>query len=352
MLREMAGVARFAPAFAAPAFLDDRDDIDLLARAHGIDHDMLPVAEKDGDAVARDRGRGLAGGDRDAPGGSPRRLGRAAADKGADARADAVGADQDVKPALRAAGRDADTVGILADQRYVRSGLDGDGRIGLGRLDEDRLQVGPVQQTVGRAMTLRRQCQRQRDDGPPALHAAHLDGGRPRRDGIQRRAEPEIVEDAAGIRRDLQPGADFREGAAALEDGDLEARAREQQRRRQPGDAASRDRDVGRHSDPSGRHRLDEEMAGRQRIGAVQARIETVERRAIGADALVACAEIDIDMRVVEGRLGADAHEFLHADLDQRDAGIVVKMRDDVLGHGGFRSFDDSCRDTRASRRR
>jgi hypothetical protein len=38
-------------------------------------------------------------------------------------------------------------------------------------------------------------------------------------------------------------------------------------------------------------------------------------------------------MRVVERRLGADAHEFAGADLDHRDAGIVVEVRDDVFGH-------------------
>ena len=57
MLRKMAGVARLAPAFVAPAFLDDRDDIDGASRAHRVDDNMLPVAEKDGDAVARDRGK-------------------------------------------------------------------------------------------------------------------------------------------------------------------------------------------------------------------------------------------------------------------------------------------------------
>ena len=36
---------------------------------------------------------------------------------------------------------------------------------------------------------------------------------------------------------------------------------------------------------------------------------------------------------MVERRLRADAHEFACADLDHRDAGIIMEMRDDVVGH-------------------
>jgi len=60
---------------------------------------------------------------------------------------------------------------------------------------------------------------------------------------------------------------------------------------------------------------------------------KTIQRRAIRADDLVVVAEIEEDVRMVEGRVGADAHEFLRADLDYRDAGIVVEVRDDMVGH-------------------
>src|ERR1700761_2661556 len=59
----------------------------------------------------------------------------------------------------------------------------------------------------------------------------------------------------------------------------------------------------------------------------------TIERRTIGADDLVVVAEIEKDVRVVEGWVGAHAHEFLRADLDDGDAGIVVKVGDDMIGH-------------------
>src|SRR5665647_3430117 len=59
----------------------------------------------------------------------------------------------------------------------------------------------------------------------------------------------------------------------------------------------------------------------------------SVQRRAIRADDLVVVAEIEEDMRMIERRIGADAHELLRADLDHRDAGIVVEVRNDMVGH-------------------
>jgi hypothetical protein len=39
---------------------------------------------------------------------------------------------------------------------------------------------------------------------------------------------------------------------------------------------------------------------------------------------------------MIEGSAGADAHEFRRPDLDHRDAGVVLKMRNDVIGHGAY----------------
>src|SRR6476469_905692 len=63
---------------------------------------------------------------------------------------------------------------------------------------------------------------------------------------------------------------------------------------------------------------------------------EAVQRRAIGADDLVVVAEVEKDVGVIERRVGAHAHEFLRADLDHRYAGIVVEVRNDVVGHELF----------------
>jgi hypothetical protein len=40
---------------------------------------------------------------------------------------------------------------------------------------------------------------------------------------------------------------------------------------------------------------------------------------------------------MVEGRF-ADAHELLDADGDRRNAGIILEVGDDVVGHGLFLS--------------
>jgi hypothetical protein len=60
----------------------------------------------------------------------------------------------------------------------------------------------------------------------------------------------------------------------------------------------------------------------------------TVQSRAIRADDLVVVAEIEEHMGVVERRIGADAHEFLRSDLDHRNPGVIVEVRNDVVGHG------------------
>src|ERR1700733_2870747 len=59
----------------------------------------------------------------------------------------------------------------------------------------------------------------------------------------------------------------------------------------------------------------------------------TIKRRAIGADDLVVIAEIEEHMRMIERRIGAHAHELLRADLDDRNAGIIVKMGNGMVRH-------------------
>ncbi len=48
----------------------------------------------------------------------------------------------------------------------------------------------------------------------------------------------------------------------------------------------------------------------------------------------VGVAHVEEDMRMVERRHLADAHELLGADLDDRHAGGVVEMGNDALRHG------------------
>ena len=44
-------------------------------------------------------------------------------------------------------------------------------------------------------------------------------------------------------------------------------------------------------------------------------------------------AHVAVYMWVVERWHGADAHEFLGADLDDRYADVIVEMRNDRVGH-------------------
>ena len=58
----------------------------------------------------------------------------------------------------------------------------------------------------------------------------------------------------------------------------------------------------------------------------VERRIVSVERRAVGADDLAIVTHVEEDMRMIERRRGAHAHELARADLDHRDTRIIVKM--------------------------
>jgi hypothetical protein len=72
---------------------------------------------------------------------------------------------------------------------------------------------------------------------------------------------------------------------------------------------------------------------GRPRLAGFEVGGVALQRREIGADDLVVVAEIEENMRVIERRIGAHAHELLGTDLDERNADIIVKVRNDVIGH-------------------
>src|SRR5262245_9486368 len=69
----------------------------------------------------------------------------------------------------------------------------------------------------------------------------------------------------------------------------------------------------------------------------IEARVVTIEGRAIGADDLVRVAHVEEDVRMIERWRCADALELPGADLDHRHARRIVKVRNDVLGHGRVR---------------
>ena len=69
----------------------------------------------------------------------------------------------------------------------------------------------------------------------------------------------------------------------------------------------------------------------------IERRVVAIKRRAIWADDFVLVAHIEKDVRMIERRLGTNAHEFVRADLDHRNTGIVVEMWNDVIRHAPAR---------------
>src|SRR5215470_14955754 len=72
------------------------------------------------------------------------------------------------------------------------------------------------------------------------------------------------------------------------------------------------------------------------RVG-IERGVVAIERGAIRADDLLRVTHVEKDVGMIEWRRCADALELLGADLDHGHAWSIVKMRNDVLGHGQFR---------------
>src|ERR1051325_6310843 len=71
----------------------------------------------------------------------------------------------------------------------------------------------------------------------------------------------------------------------------------------------------------------------RPRLSGAEVGGIAVQRRAIRADDLVVVAEIEEHVLMIERRIGAHAHEFVRADLDHGDAGVIVEVWNHVIGH-------------------
>jgi hypothetical protein len=71
----------------------------------------------------------------------------------------------------------------------------------------------------------------------------------------------------------------------------------------------------------------------RTRLVRVERGIVAVERRTIGADDFQIAAHVEKDVRMVERGLGAHAHEPVRANVDDRNARIVMEMWNDVVRH-------------------
>ena len=65
----------------------------------------------------------------------------------------------------------------------------------------------------------------------------------------------------------------------------------------------------------------------------MQAWVIFIKRRAIGAHGFVVRAQINEDVWMVEGLVGALAHELLGANANDLHAEIIVEMGDRVVSH-------------------
>ena len=81
------------------------------------------------------------------------------------------------------------------------------------------------------------------------------------------------------------------------------------------------------------------DAVGRVGLGGGKRRVVDIERRAIGTHDLAVAAHVQIDMRVIERRLGANALKFLRADLYAFETGVVLEVGDDTIRHRDHPSF-------------
>ena len=72
---------------------------------------------------------------------------------------------------------------------------------------------------------------------------------------------------------------------------------------------------------------------GRARLIGGEVVDMAIKRRTIGAHDLAFIAAIEKNVGMIEWRIGADAHEFLRADLYGGNTGVIVKVRNMMIGH-------------------
>jgi len=205
---------------------------------------------------------------------------------------------------------------------------------------ERRLQIAAMDRPIGRAVALfGSSAERHAHDFAAAFGAEHAQALGRDDMGPQPLAEPELDQRARGIGRQLDAGAGLVKPLGLLQHQHAETAARDRQRRGQSGNA-------GASNDDGARGGQGTRSPVRSKLGAWQCafrrprgirrqrRIVAVERRAIGTDVLGVVAHVAEHMGMIERRLGAHAHEFPGADLDDRNARVVVEMGNDRIRHG------------------
>ncbi len=247
---ELLRIARHRPAFDGIPPAVDGDDVDLPARRDRVVHDVARGTEPEAGLVAGDFGRRLLAGD----GGAPRHIAsigrkRPVPERAADLGPEAVGADDGVEGGrlgLTARSHEGHGRPMLFARRLLRRAAhqEPDGGVRADGIEQDRLKVGPMQHPGRSAETVAHEApERYRPDGLSGLDRTHDHPTRLGRDPPQGGGETELREDAAGIGRKLDAGADLGETAAAFDERYGMSAPREAQGGRQSADARSGDRD-------------------------------------------------------------------------------------------------------------
>ena len=153
--------------------------------------------------------------------------------------------------------------------------------------------------------------------------------------GRRRSARPRSIRMSRGVGRELNAGAGFLEPLGLFQHDDAKPVVR---KRKSGGQAA----DPGPGNDDSARGRQDTPSVGWIRRSHRAGRIPPVSRRRARAPGCADIASSNRDRHArprrpcrrytcgwSNGGIGADAHEFLGADFDNRHAQVVVEMRND-----------------------
>jgi hypothetical protein len=137
--------------------------------------------------------------------------------------------------------RHRDPLGVAGNAFDMHAQTQLDVRVLAGFRQQAVLQIRAVDHPIRRAVTeSSRRAGRNRDDGTPGPRRHHGNGVGQHQLRGKNGFEPQFDEDARGIRRQLQAGADFEQPFRFFQNGDTKTACRERERGRQSADAGAR----------------------------------------------------------------------------------------------------------------
>ena len=248
--QEILAVAGIRPALYRPGAAFDGHHVDQAPAGDGVVHHMAAPAEPEARLVPGKGIRSLGAVEGGPPGDvAAKRRRRAIAEPAPDLGPDAVGADDGVEGS-GLAGAPGGHEGKGGMPRILTGELGQSARdeADLGHrsdgVEEDRLQVGPVDNPVGGAEMLAHEGpERDLPDLPPRRNVAHDHATGFGDDAAQGRAEAETGQDAACVGGELETRSDLAEPGAAFDEGDRMSLPGERESRRQAADSGADDRD-------------------------------------------------------------------------------------------------------------